>query len=127
MGNGQWAVHRLHQKRLVVAMGVGAGSAVAGVADGVVAGEGGHRGGREHVGHQAAVLVAANAAAVADCNAGGLLAAVLQREETEEGQLGNALSVRSGDAEDAALLLRALVIGEVDGLRANVDGCLRKH
>ena len=73
----------------IVAQGVGAGGAVAGVADGVVAGERCHRLGGEHVGDQAGVLVQARPAAVADRDAGGLLAAVLQREQAEEGDLGD--------------------------------------
>ena len=42
--------------------------------------------------------------AVADGQAGRLLAAVLQGEEPEEGELGDALAVRRRDPEHAAFL-----------------------
>ena len=81
-----------------------AGGAVTGVADVVVAGELRYGGRGEHVGHQAGVLVHAHPAAVADGDTRGLLAAMLQREQPEEGELGDALTVRRGDGEHAALL-----------------------
>ena len=62
---------------------------VPGVADGVVAGERRQRRRGEHVGHEPGVLVQARPAAVADRDAGGLLAAVLQGEQPEEGELGD--------------------------------------
>ena len=45
------------------------------------------------------------AVAVGDGDAGGLLAAVLEGEEAEEGELGDAVAVRRRDAEHAALLV----------------------
>ena len=106
MGECQRAVHRLDQERLVVALGVGAGGAVAGVADAVIAGERAHRRRREHVGDEAGVLVQPHPAAVADGDAGRLLAAMLQREQPEEHGLRDTFAVRGRDAEDAALLVR---------------------
>ena len=113
----------------MVAVRVGAGGAVAGVADGVVAGERGHRGRGEHVGHQAGVLVAAHPAAVADGDAGGLLAAVLQREQAEERELARCLrrgawrrrrrrTPPCGPSSSARLMAVSV---------ANVDGRVRKH
>ncbi len=93
-----------------------AGGAVAGVADGVVAGERRQRRRGEHVGDEPGVLVHARAAAVADGDAGRLLPAVLQREQAEERQLGDAVAVRRRDAEHAALLLRG-VVGSIHRLR----------
>ena len=59
---------------------------------------------------QSHVLVDEDLAAVADRDAGGLLAAVLQGVEPEVGQLGDVLA-GGPDAEDAAGVLRALVVG----------------
>ena len=63
---------------------------------------------------QAHVLVDQDLRAVADRDAGRLLAAVLQRVEAEVGELGD-LGGRPGpprpDAEDAAGVLRALLLG----------------
>ena len=59
---------------------------------------------------QAHVLVDQDLAAVADRDAGRLLAAVLQGVEPEVGELGDVLA-RGPDAEDAAGVLRALVLG----------------
>ena len=101
----QRPVHGLDEERLHVAHGVGTGGAVPGVADGVIAREWRHGLGCEHVGHQAGVLVQPGAAAVADRDAGSLLAAVLEREQAEEGQLGDALAVRRRHAEHAALVV----------------------
>ena len=53
-----------------------------------------------------ASLCRRDAAAVADGDAGSLLAAVLQGEQAEERDLGDAVAVRGGDAEHAALLVR---------------------
>jgi len=127
--NRQRAVHRLHQERLMVAVCVGPGGAVAGVTDRVVPGERGHGGRREHVGDEAGVLVAAHPAAVADGDAGCLLAPMLQREQAEEGQLSDAFTVWRGDTEDTTLLLRAVVAqaGLLIVLAAHVHGSVRKH
>ena len=48
--------------------------------------------------------------AVADRHAGGLLAAVLQGVEAEVGQVGDGL-IGGEDTEDAAGLLRGVVVG----------------
>ena len=58
---------------------------------------------------QAHVLVDEDLAAVADRDAGRLLAAVLQGVEAEVGQLGDVLAGRP-DPEDAAGVLGALVL-----------------
>ena len=65
----------------------------------------------EDLADQAEVLVDDERTAVADRDAGGLLAAVLQRVEAEVGELGDLLAGRP-DAEDAAGVLRARVVGD---------------
>ena len=65
----------------------------------------------EDLGDQAHVLEDEDLAAVADRDAGGLLAAVLQGVEPEVGELGDLLA-GGPDAEDAAGVLRALLAGE---------------
>ena len=107
VGQRERAVHRLDEERLDVALGVRPGRRVAGVADRVVADERRERLGREHVGDESGLLVDPGPAAVAHGDAGRLLAAVLQREQPEERELGDAVAVRRRDAEHAALLLRA--------------------
>ncbi len=94
VGQGQRAVHRLDEERLDVAFGVRAGRRVPGVADGVVAGQRCERLGGEHVGDEAGLFVDPGPLAVADGDTGGLLAAVLEREQPEERQLGDAFAVR---------------------------------
>ena len=89
----------------MIALGVGTGGAVSGVADAVVAGERVHRRRREHVGNESRVLVQTDAAAVADCDPGRFLPTMLQCEQPEENGLGDAFAVGSGDAEHAALLV----------------------
>ena len=88
-----------------------AGRRVAGVADGDVALQGGERRLVEDLRHQAEVLVDDQRAAVADGDAGGFLAAVLQRVQAEVGELGDLLAGRP-DAEDPAGVLRGLVVVE---------------
>ncbi len=78
--------------------------------DGVVARERGERLRREHVGNEAGLLVDAGPLAVADRDAGGLLAAMLQGEQAEECQLCHALAVRGRDAEDTAFVLGGVVV-----------------
>ena len=80
------------------------------VADGQVALERGEGGLVEHLRDQAHVLVHEDLPPVADRDPGGLLAAVLQGVEPEVGQLGDILTGRP-DPEDAAGVLRALVMG----------------
>ena len=64
----------------------------------------------EDLGDQAEILVDHHAGAVADRDAGRLLAAVLQRVEPEVGELGD-LFARRPDPEDAAGVLRAGPLG----------------
>ena len=64
----------------------------------------------EDLADQAHVLVDQDLLAVADGDAGGLLAAVLQGVEAEIGELGDLLA-GGPDAEDAAGVLRAPVVG----------------
>ena len=85
------------------------GRRVAGVADGVVAGERLQRLVGEDVGHEPGLLVHPGPVAVADGDAGGLLAAVLQGEQPEERQLGDALAVRRRDPEHPALFYGCVV------------------
>ena len=59
---------------------------------------------------QAHVLVDQDLAAVADRDAGGLLAAVLQGVETEVGELGDVLA-GGPDAEDATGVLGSAFLG----------------
>ena len=87
-----------------------AGGGVPGVADRDMAPQA--RQGRlvEDLGDQAEVLVDDDPVAVADRDAGGLLAAVLQRVQAEVGQLGDLLAGRP-DPEHAALVLRTRLLG----------------
>jgi hypothetical protein len=64
----------------------------------------------EDLRHESHVLVDQDLPAVADRDAGGLLPAVLQRVETEVGQLGDFLA-GGPDAEDAASILGSGVLG----------------
>ena len=64
----------------------------------------------EDLGDQAHVLVDQDLAAVADRDAGRLLAAVLERVEAEVGELGDVLA-GGPDAEDAAGVLGSAVLG----------------
>ena len=80
------------------------------MADREVALERVERGLVEDLRDQAHVLVDQDLAAVADRDAGRLLAAVLEGVEAEVGQLGDVLA-RRPDPEDAAGVLRALVLG----------------
>ena len=64
----------------------------------------------EDLGDQAHVLVDQDLAAVADRDAGRLLAAVLQGVEAEVGELGDVLA-RGPDPEDAAGVLGSAVLG----------------
>ena len=98
------------ERRLRVLPGAGAGRGVARVADGQVALERVEGGLVEHLRDQAHVLVDQDLPPVADRDAGGLLAAVLQGVEPEIGQLGDVLAGRP-DPEDATGVLRALVLG----------------
>ena len=113
VGEGERAVHRLDDERLDVAIAAAAGRRVAGVADGVIADQRRQRLAGEHVGHEARLLVHAHPAAVADRQPGRLLAAVLQGEQPEERQLGDAVAVGGRQPEDAALL-----VGDVARRRA---------
>ena len=115
VGEGQRAVHRLDKKRLDVAFGVGASGAVTSVSNAVIPRQGVHRRRRENVGDEAGVLVQPHSAAVADRDAGSLLAAMLKGEQPEENSLSHALAVGCGDTEHAALLVRGVV--DVQGER----------
>ena len=84
-----------------------AGGAVAGVADGVVAGERRQALGREDVGDEPGVLVQPSPLPSLTGDPRRLLAAVLEGEQTEEGELRDAFAVRRRQAEHAALLVRA--------------------
>jgi hypothetical protein len=77
------------------------GGGVAGVADGEVPAQRGEGGLVEHLGDQAELLVDHDGGAVGHRHPGGLLAAVLERVQTEVGQLGDVLA-RRPDAEHAA-------------------------
>jgi hypothetical protein len=104
------------------------------VADGDVPLQGVQGGLVKDLADQSEVLVDDERTAVADRDAGRLLAAVLQGVEAEVGQLRDLLA-GSPDAEDTAGILRALVVGEevvgqvsvasghTSSLR-NVGGCL---
>ena len=97
------------ERRLGVLPGAGPGRGVAGVADREVALERVQGGLVEDLRDQAHVLVDEDLAAVADRDAGRLLAAVLEGVETEVGELGDVLA-GGPDAEDAAGVLGALVL-----------------
>ena len=95
---------------LGVVPGAGAGGGVARVADGEVALERLQRRLVEDLRDQAHVLVDQDLPAVADRDAGRLLAAVLQGVEAVVGQLGDVLTGRP-DPEHAAGVLRTEVLG----------------
>ena len=86
------------------------GRRVAVVADGQVAGQRGQGAVVEGVGHEAHVLDHRDGLAVADRHAGRLLAAVLQGVEPQVGEVGHRLA-GGVDAEDAAGLVRGVVVG----------------
>ena len=98
------------ERRLGVLPGARARGGVAAVADGDVADEAGERRLVEDLGDQAHVLVDEDLAAVADGDAGRLLATVLERVQAEVRELGDVLA-RGPDAEHAAGVLRSLVLG----------------
>ena len=75
------------------------------MADREVAAQARQRGLVEDLGDEAEILVHHHAGAVADRDAGGLLAAMLEGVEAEVGQLGD-LFTGSPDAEDATGVLR---------------------
>ena len=75
-----------------------------------VAAQAGQRRLVEDLRHQAEILVDHHAGAVAHRDAGRLLAAVLQRVQTEVGELRH-LFAGGPDPEDAALVLRAGPLG----------------
>ena len=64
----------------------------------------------EDLAHQSEILVDEHLLAVRDGDAGGLLAAVLQRVQAVVGELGDVLA-GSPDTEDAALLDRTDALG----------------
>ncbi len=117
VGQRERAVHRLHEERLDVAFGVGTGRRVPGVADGVIPDEWGKRLGAEDVGHEPDLLVHPRTAPVADGDAGGFLAPMLQCEETEERKLCDAVTVWCRYAQHPTLVLRGIVSGLLDVLR----------
>ena len=88
----------------------GAGRGVTGVPDRDVALQGVERGLVEDLRHQAEVLEHDERRAVADRDARGLLAAVLQGVQPEIGHLGD-LFARRPHTEDAARVLRSFVVG----------------
>ena len=104
------AVDRRVERRLGVVPGARPRWSSSGVTDGDVALEGLQRGLVEDLRDQAHVLVDQDLPAVAHRDAGRLLAAVLEGVEPEVGQLGDVLA-RRPDPEDAAGVLRALVVG----------------
>ena len=110
MAEGDGAVGGGPERRLGVLPGAGAGRGVARVPDRDVALERVERRLVEDLRDQAHVLVDQDLPPVADRDAGRLLAAVLQGVEPEVGQLGDFLA-GGPDAEDAAGVLRALVVG----------------
>ena len=78
-----------------------------------VAGQGGDALGVEDVGDEAEFLVELGVAAVRRADPSRFLAAVLERVESQEGELGGVLDV--ADADDATLLAGTVVEeGEVD-------------
>ena len=86
------------------------GGGVAGVADGEVAGQPVEHPVVEHRRDETGVLDGDQLGAVGHRHAGGLLAAVLQGEQPEIGQVGDGLA-GGVDAEDAARLLELVVDG----------------
>ena len=69
----------------------------------------------EHLGDQAEVLEDDDLRPVGDGDAGGLLAAVLQRVQAVVAELGDLLAGRP-DAEDAALLAGRRIVGSSYGV-----------
>ena len=74
-----------------------------------LAGHGGEVGVGEDLGNKAEVLAHKDRLAVADGDAGGVLAAVLEGMEREVGHAGHVAPGRP-DAEDAALLVELVVV-----------------
>ena len=109
VGEGERAVHRLDQERLDVALGVRSGRRVTGVADRVVADERLEGVRREHVGDESGLLVDPHPAPVAHGDPGRFLTAMLEREQSEERQLRDTVTVGRRDAEHTALVLRGVV------------------
>ena len=104
--------------------GRAAGGGVPGVADRQVAAQAGQRRLVEDLGDQAEILVDHHAGAVADRDAGGFLAAVLECVEPEVGELRDLFPGRP-DTEDAAGILRAGLLGvEIVGQPAVASGHL---
>ena len=103
------------ERGLGVLPGRGAGGRVPAVPDRDVAAQRGQRGLVEDLGDQAHVLVDHDPVAVADRDAGRLLAAVLQCVQAEVGELGDVLT-RGPDAEDPAGVPR----GRSPGSRSSV-------
>ena len=88
---------------------LGASRAIAHVPDGDPAWHGREVGIREHLRHQAKVLAYEHGVAVAHGDAGGLLAAVLQRTQCEVRHAGD-VAPGGPDAKDAALVVRGVAI-----------------
>ncbi len=115
------AVGRHAEHRLCVLPRRGTRGGVAGVPDGDVALEGLQRLLVEHLGHEAQVLEHEDLVAVADGDAGGFLAAVLQREQAVVGQLGDVFA-RRPHAEHAAFLAGFALALVVQGRNRRVNG-----
>lgn len=95
--------------RLDIGPFLAAGGGIARVAHRYVSLEGGQGGLIKDIGYEAHVLEDDDAVIIAHRNAGGLLAAVLQGEETKVGQLGDFLP-GSPNAIDAAFFAGLLLI-----------------
>ena len=121
VGDAERSVHRLDHIGLDVAVGVGAGGRVAGVADGHTAGERTQHVGVEDLVDQTLTLVQPDGPAVGDGDARGFLTTVLEGIEPEEGLAGRFLA-RARDTHHPALLFREIVIGVVDGTSGATHG-----
>ncbi len=114
MADGEAAELEIGVERLHVAQDGVAGGGVAVVADGAGAGQrGDHPGVAEIVADQAEAALLVEAVAVIADDAGGFLAAVLQRVQAERGDGRGVDDVP--DAEDAALLVQLVVVARLCG------------
>ena len=104
VGERERAVHGFDEERLDVAFVARTGGRVPRVSDGVVADERRERLRAEDVGDETRLLVDPDALAVADRDPGGFLPPVLEREQPEERELGDAVAVWRRGREHAAFV-----------------------
>ena len=123
--HGDRSVLCLNEERLGIAQRRRAGRGVAHVTQGEIALQTGDAFRRKDLRNQAGILVHVNTAPVRYGNSGGLLAAMLQCIQAEEGHARHIFSGRI-DAQHAAFFLRVLVGQPIDGSGA-FNHAVRRH